>query len=165
MLSPGTACQRTDGQSPDVQGQGLALFITPALLVWICFLLSMSKFHAAKKLQEGLQIGCCQQRKGHGMAEEKVETAGGQGVCSECGQTEFTWGRLLDSEGHQTKFHPDGPFFTLLSTNEQVRKCDTAGTCRCFPKGRHENQRQKWGQEEYPSSRPRFAATLAGHHI
>ena len=67
------------------------------------------------------------------MSQETVITA----TCSECGQTEFTWGRLLDAEGGKVKFHPDGPFFTLLSTNEQVRvrKCDGCGNLQLFSEG------------------------------
>lgn len=68
------------------------------------------------------------------MANESESSAG---VCSECGQTEFTWGRLLDSEGRQAKFHPDGPFFSVLSTSEQirVRKCDGCGQLQFFSEG------------------------------
>ncbi len=71
------------------------------------------------------------------MADERTETAGGQGVCSECGQAEFTWGRLLDADSRRVKFHPDGPFFTVLSTNKQirVRKCDGCGNLQMFSEG------------------------------
>ena len=64
------------------------------------------------------------------MDQETAITA----TCSECGQTEFTWGRLLDSDGRQAKFHPDGPFFSVLSTSEQirVRKCDGCGQLQLF---------------------------------
>ena len=66
-----------------------------------------------------------------------METVGSNGVCSECGQAEFTWGRLRDAEGGKIKFRPDGPFFTILSTDETIRtrKCDNCGNLQMFSEG------------------------------
>lgn len=63
--------------------------------------------------------------------EEQFGTA----PCLYCGGTEFTWGKLIDpSSGGRIDFRPDGPFFTIISTNEnvRVRKCEGCGNIQCF---------------------------------
>ena len=71
------------------------------------------------------------------MSEERMESAGGKGVCSECGQAEFTWGRLLGADEGRVKFCPDGPFSLLVSTHEKVRvrRCNGCGNLQMFSEG------------------------------
>lgn len=54
-------------------------------------------------------------------------------ACLYCGGSDFTWGALTNPQG-KLMFHPDGPFFTLVSTNEPVRarKCEGCGNIQCF---------------------------------
>lgn len=59
----------------------------------------------------------------------------GRAACLHCGSTEFTWGKLMDTRnGGSVAFRPDGPFFTVVSTNEKVRvrKCEGCGNIQCF---------------------------------
>lgn len=63
--------------------------------------------------------------------EEQIDGS----TCLYCGSTEFTWGKLIDpSSGRRIDFRPDGPFFTVVSTNEniRVRKCEGCGNIQCF---------------------------------
>ena len=63
--------------------------------------------------------------------EEQRSTA----ACLCCGSTEFIWGKLIDpSSGRRIDFRPDGPFFTVVSTNEAVkaRKCVDCGNIQYF---------------------------------
>ena len=56
-------------------------------------------------------------------------------ACLCCGSTEFIWGKLVDTfRGNRVAFRPDGPFFTVVSTNEavKVRKCVNCGNIQCF---------------------------------
>ncbi len=59
----------------------------------------------------------------------------GSSACLYCGSTEFTWGNLRDTyRGGKVAFRPDGPVFTIVSTNENVRarKCEGCGNIQCF---------------------------------
>jgi len=59
----------------------------------------------------------------------------GSSTCLYCGNTEFTWGKFTDTRnGGNVAFRPDGPFFTVVSTNENVRarKCEGCGNIQCF---------------------------------
>ena len=60
------------------------------------------------------------------------QEAGAGAACLLCGQTSFAWGKL---QGHyQTKFHPDGPWLTLVSTEKPIRArlCDGCGNIQLF---------------------------------
>lgn len=65
------------------------------------------------------------------------ESGSGKAVCSECGQTEFTWGSLIGYAGQKVEFKPDGPFLESLFTKEQVRvrKCASCGNLQLFSEG------------------------------
>ena len=61
-------------------------------------------------------------------------------TCPLCGREEFLWGRLVTQDGafqDGMAFRPDGPFFTVVSTNERVRvrKCEGCGNLQLFSEG------------------------------
>jgi hypothetical protein len=55
-------------------------------------------------------------------------------TCLFCGSSEMIWGNLTAGSQHQVQFHPDGPWLTLVSTNETVRarKCSGCGNIQLY---------------------------------
>jgi hypothetical protein len=64
--------------------------------------------------------------------QEKSDAA--TAVCPCCGGSAFTWGALVNSNGGKPKFRPGGPWFTVTSTDEEVRvrKCAGCGNLQLF---------------------------------
>ncbi len=54
--------------------------------------------------------------------------------CLICSGIDYVWGYLFGAAGAKVSFHPDGPMFSLRSTNEsiRVRKCEGCGNIQCF---------------------------------
>lgn len=55
-------------------------------------------------------------------------------ACFLCGSSDVVWGNVTAGSRHQVKFHPDGPWLTLLSTDEQIRarKCGSCGNVQLY---------------------------------
>ena len=55
-------------------------------------------------------------------------------VCFLCGASEFVWGSLTAGGQYQVKFHPDGPWLRLVSTDEKMRarKCGACGNVQLY---------------------------------